>query len=95
MACSGANGSRAKLAGHLQMEDNSSEQTAARQRIDDAYSRGNKSILVMALTLTQQQQFCRAVIALAHAECARVLPAALVRTDAQVVTAMTSQQNPP
>jgi hypothetical protein len=74
------------------MENNSSEQTVA-QRIDDAYTRGNTSILVVALTPAQHQQFCRAVIALAHAECARMLPVALARNDTCVSAAIIAAQD--
>ncbi len=56
------------------MPSESSEEPAAQQRLGDAYRCGNQSMLVLALPPAQQLRFCRAVIAQAQAECARVLP---------------------
>lgn len=56
------------------MPSDSSGAMTAQQRLDDAYQRGNRSVLVLALSPVQLQRFCRAVIAQAQAACARVLP---------------------
>lgn len=74
------------------MPSDSSGEPAAQQRLDEAYRRGNWSVLVLALPPAQRQRFCRVVIAQAQAECARVLPYMERRGDRCVAEAIAAAQ---